>query len=134
VTGFTPDQWLIVGLIFLLGLVLGMMAMAGGKWKRRYKDEVRLHNEERKRREALESDVARANKDERQMDNLRGAAARDEARHRSDDRIAEAHGDRTIDRADRRTGRADPRDPPIERRDVTDNAIDPATGRPITRP
>ena len=130
-TGFTPDQWLIVGLIFLLGLVLGMMAMAGGKWKRRYKDEVRLHNEERKRREALESDVARANKDERQMDNLRGAAARDEARHRSDDRIAGQHADRTNDRTDRidRAGHTDDR---ID--DRTDDRIDPATGRPITRP
>ena len=114
-TGFTPDQWLIVGLIFLLGLVVGMMLMAGGKWKRRYKEEVRLHNDERKRRETLESDVARLNKDERQMDNLRGAAARDEARHR-DDHVAGHHTDRGVDRTDR-----------------SHDPIDPDTGRPITR-
>ncbi len=53
---FTLNQWLIVGLVFLLGLILGMSVLAGGKWKRRYKEEVKLHAEERKRREALETD------------------------------------------------------------------------------
>ena len=38
-TLFTPDQWLIVALVFVLGLVLGMALMAGGKWKRRYREE-----------------------------------------------------------------------------------------------
>ena len=60
-TLFTSDQWLIVGLVFLLGLVLGAALMAGGKWKRRYKEER-----------------ARA------ADPLRSAAARDEARRRID--------------------------------------------------
>ena len=36
---FTSDQWLIVGLVFLLGIVVGAAMMAGGKWKRRYRDE-----------------------------------------------------------------------------------------------
>ena len=44
---FTPEQWIIVILIFLLGLFLGMFFLAGPKWKRRYREEVR-------RREALE--------------------------------------------------------------------------------
>ena len=30
---FTPDQWLVLGLIFLLGLVVGMILMSGGQWK-----------------------------------------------------------------------------------------------------
>jgi hypothetical protein len=49
---FTPDQWLIVGLVFLLGLILGMAMMAGTKWKTRYREEVR-------KREAAEADRSR---------------------------------------------------------------------------
>ena len=37
---FTPDQWLILLLVFLLGLVLGMALLAGPKWKGRYREEV----------------------------------------------------------------------------------------------
>jgi hypothetical protein len=46
---FSLDQWLVLLRAFLLGLFLGMAFLAGGKWKRRYKDEVR-------RREALEAE------------------------------------------------------------------------------
>jgi outer membrane murein-binding lipoprotein Lpp len=77
VTLFTPDQWLIVGLVFLLGIVLGMALMAGGKWKRRYK-------EERARADGLEAENRRLEKDSAEMDTLRQAAARDEARRRDD--------------------------------------------------
>ena len=76
-TLFTPDQWLIVALIFLLGLVLGMAMMAGGKWKRRYR-------EERARADGLEVENRRLQKDSAEMDTLRQAAARDEARRRTD--------------------------------------------------
>ena len=34
-TPFTTDQWIIVILVFLLGLFLGMYVLAGPKWKRR---------------------------------------------------------------------------------------------------
>jgi outer membrane murein-binding lipoprotein Lpp len=77
VTLFTPDQWLIVGLAFLLGLVLGAALMAGGKWKRRYR-------EERARSAELEAENRRLQKDSAEMDSLRQAAARDEARRRTD--------------------------------------------------
>jgi outer membrane murein-binding lipoprotein Lpp len=77
VTLFTPDQWLIVGLIFLLGLVLGTALMAGGKWKRRYR-------EERARCAELETENKRLQKDSAEMDTLRQAAVRDEARRRTD--------------------------------------------------
>jgi len=77
VTLFTSDQWLIVGLVFLLGLVLGMALMAGGKWKRRYR-------EERARAAELEAENRRLQKDAAEMDSLRQAAARDEARRRAD--------------------------------------------------
>ena len=39
-TPFTLDQWIVAGLIFLLGLLVGMFVMAGGKWKRLYREEA----------------------------------------------------------------------------------------------
>ena len=74
---FTPDQWLLLLLIFLLGVVLGMALMASPKWKGRYRDEVR-------RREALEEENAQLRRDAREMDSLRQAAAREEVRRRED--------------------------------------------------
>ena len=49
---FTDDQWLLIALVFLLGLILGMAIMASGKWKNRYREEVR-------KREAAEADRSR---------------------------------------------------------------------------
>jgi type VI protein secretion system component VasK len=48
-TAFTSDQWVIIALIFILGLLIGAFLTAGGrrKWKTRYR-------EESTRREALE--------------------------------------------------------------------------------
>jgi uncharacterized membrane-anchored protein YhcB (DUF1043 family) len=74
---FTPDQWLIILLTFVLGVVLGMALMASPKYKGRYRDEVR-------RREALEAENAELRRDSREMDSLRQAAARDEVRRRDD--------------------------------------------------
>lgn len=53
---FTPDQWLVLLLAFLLGLFLGMAFLANPKWKRRYREESRLHQEEVRKREALEAE------------------------------------------------------------------------------
>lgn len=75
---FSLDQWLLVALAFLLGLFLGMALLAGGKWKRRYR-------EESKRREEVEAENARLRREAEEMDSLRHAAARDEARRRDDD-------------------------------------------------
>lgn len=74
---FTPDQWLILLLAFLLGLILGMAFLASPKWKKRYRDEVA-------RREAAEAENAQLRKDSAEMDTLRQAAVRDEARRRDD--------------------------------------------------
>ena len=74
---FTPDQWLVLGLVFLLGLVIGMFLTAGGKWKRRYREDVAL-------REDLQKENAQLRKDAAEMESLRHAAARDEARKRTD--------------------------------------------------
>jgi cell division protein FtsB len=71
------NEWVIYALVFFLGLVLGMAAMAGGKWKGRYKAEVR-------RREELEAENKRLRKENGEMSSLREAAARDEAKRRTD--------------------------------------------------
>ena len=71
---FTPDQWLILLLVFLLGLFLGMAFLASPKWKRRYREEVA-------RREEVEAENAQLRRDAGEMESLRHAAAKDEARH-----------------------------------------------------
>ena len=71
------NEWVIYVLVFVLGLVIGMALMAGGKWKRRYKEEARRSAE-------LEAENQRLQKDSAEMDSLRRAAARDEARRRPD--------------------------------------------------
>ena len=76
-TPFTADQWIILILVFLLGLILGMILLAGGKWKKRYKEESRARAE-------LESENKRLRKDAAEMETLRHSAARDEARRRGD--------------------------------------------------
>ena len=53
---FTPDQWLILLLAFVLGLFVGMALLASPKWKRRYREEKQLREEEVRKREALESE------------------------------------------------------------------------------
>jgi uncharacterized membrane-anchored protein YhcB (DUF1043 family) len=68
-TPFTYDQWVVAGLIFLLGLFIGMFLMAGSKWKRLYREEVT-------RADALEAENNKLRKDEREMESLRHAAAK----------------------------------------------------------
>ena len=67
---FTPDQWLILLLAFVLGLILGMALLASPKWKRRYREEVT-------RREEVEAENAQLRRDAaRDRIPLRHAAAR----------------------------------------------------------
>ena len=77
-TTFTPDQWLVLLLVFLLGLFLGMAFLASPKWKRRYREEVA-------RREEAEAEAERLRRETAEMDSLRHAAARDEARRREEE-------------------------------------------------
>ena len=96
---FTPDQWMIVALVFVLGLLIGMFLTAGGrrKWKTRYRDEVtRRETLEREHRDR-EAHWANREKEWREQDSLRGAAIRD---RRDVDR-------RDIDRDDIGRGDAD---------------------------
>jgi hypothetical protein len=73
---FTSDQWVIVALVFVLGLLVGAFLTAGGrrKWKTRYRDEVaqreaieRAHRDRAKEWEERE-------KEWRERDSLRAAA------------------------------------------------------------
>jgi predicted histidine transporter YuiF (NhaC family) len=70
-----PNLWAICALVFILGLLIGIFVTAGGrrKWKERYRTEV-------DRREALERDHVEREKEWRERDSLRGAAARDRDR------------------------------------------------------
>lgn len=83
---FTLTQWVIVLLVFFLGLFLGMYFFAGGKWKRRYREEQRLREEyrvenERQYRE-LREENERLARDSRESESLRAAAARTPPRDR----------------------------------------------------
>ena len=78
-TAFTQDQWIILALVFVLGILLGVFLTAGGrrKWKHRYSTELerreaveREHREHRERMDERE-------KEWRERDALRGAAIRD---------------------------------------------------------
>jgi hypothetical protein len=70
-----PNLWVICILVFVLGLLIGIFLTAGGrrKWKSRYQGEV-------DRREALERDHAEREKEWRERDSLRAAAAKDRDR------------------------------------------------------
>ncbi len=75
---FSLDQWLVLLLAFLLGLFLGMAFLAGGKWKRRYREEVR-------RREAIEAENRHLRKEYAQSESNHRTAAAD-ADRRAEDR------------------------------------------------
>ena len=84
---FTSDQWVILALVFVLGLLIGAFLFAGSgrKWKHRYRAEVdrretieREHAEHHRQFEARE-------KEWREQDSLRAAAAKDR-RDPADDR------------------------------------------------
>ena len=58
-TAFSSDQWVMLALMFALGLFLGMFLMAGGKWKRRYREEVvRRETLEREYKHGAAMDIA----------------------------------------------------------------------------
>lgn len=68
-TPFMPDQWIILALLFLLGLFVGMYVLSGGRWKRRYQDE-------RQRCEALEVENSKLRTEARELASLRHAATK----------------------------------------------------------
>ena len=72
---FSSDQWIIVLLVFILGLLVGGFLFSGGgrKWKQRYNAEV-------DRRSELERIHAAREKEWREQDSLRAAALKNNAR------------------------------------------------------
>ena len=78
-TAFTQDQWIILALVFVLGILLGIFLTAGGrkKWKTRYYDEhTRLETREREYNDR-ETHWANQEKEWRERDSLRAAAIKD---------------------------------------------------------
>lgn len=69
---FTSDQWVIVALIFVLGLLVGGFLFSGGgrKWKTRYNTEI-------DRRKDLERLHGEREKEWREQESLHAAALRD---------------------------------------------------------
>jgi len=79
---FTSDQWVIVALVFVLGLLIGAFLTAGGrrKWKARYRDESdRREAIEREHKDHREQWTARE-KEWREQDSLRAAAIKENRR------------------------------------------------------
>jgi hypothetical protein len=73
-----PNLWAICALVFLLGLLIGVFLTAGGrrKWKRRYKDEVETRESWQAEHARLQKDLEEREKEWRERDSLRAAAAR----------------------------------------------------------
>jgi len=82
-----PNTLIIYGLIFLLGLLIGVFLTAGGrrKWKTRYNSEVERRRELENTHSEREKHWANQEKEWRERDSLRGAASRDR-RDPADDR------------------------------------------------
>ena len=76
---FTSDQWVILALVFVLGLLIGAFLLAGSgrKWKTRYREEVRNREELEERHRERERHWDDRERDWRERDSLRGAALRD---------------------------------------------------------
>jgi hypothetical protein len=74
-----PNQLIIAGLVFLLGLLIGMFLTAGGrrKWKSRYDSEVDRRRALEKSHEEREQHWSDREKEWRERDSLRAAAIKD---------------------------------------------------------
>lgn len=74
-----PNLWVIGGLLFLLGILVGVFLTAGGrrKWRTRYEAEIDRRRELEKEHEARLREHADREKEWRERDSLRAAAIRD---------------------------------------------------------
>ena len=97
---FTSDQWVILALVFVLGLLVGAFLFAGSgrKWKTRYREETRRREEVEENHRARSKEWDEREKEYRERDTLRGAAVRDDRGPRARD----IDGDGVRDSADRR--------------------------------
>ena len=69
---FTSDQWIIIALVFLLGLLVGgfLFAGTGRKWKTRYRDESRRREELEERHREREREWSERERDYRDRDTI----------------------------------------------------------------
>lgn len=76
---FTQDQWIIIALVFVLGLLVGVFLTAGGrkKWKTRYNSEIERRRELERSHHEREQHWANQEKEWRERDSLRSAAVKD---------------------------------------------------------
>ena len=83
---FTSDQWAILALVFVLGLLVGGFLFAGGgrKWKNRYRSEVTRREELEQEHREREEHWAGREKEWREQDSLRAAAIKDRGDTASD--------------------------------------------------
>jgi hypothetical protein len=81
---FTSDQWIIISLVFVLGLLIGMFLTAGSrrKWKSRYKDEVETRQSWQAEHARMQQELERREQEWRERDSLRAAALKDKERER----------------------------------------------------
>lgn len=75
---FTTDQWVILGLVFVLGALVGMWLTSGPrrKWKSRYNDEVKQRKELEQRLKDRETHWSEREKEWRERESLAAAANR----------------------------------------------------------
>ena len=98
--GFTSDQWVIVALVFVLGLLIGGFLFSGGgrKWKHRYKAEVDRREELERTHRDREAHWVNQEKEWRERDSLRAAAVKGSpAKDRDRDGIRDSR-DPVVDR------------------------------------
>ena len=86
---FTSDQWVIVALIFVLGLLVGGFLFSGGgrKWKTRYNSEI-------ERRRDLEAQHAAREKEWREKESLHAAALKNRPVETATERRSAVDSDR----------------------------------------
>ena len=79
---FTSDQWVIMALVFTLGLLIGAFLLAGSgrKWKRRYRDEVETRESWQAEHARVQQELDEREKEWRERDSLREAALKDRER------------------------------------------------------
>jgi hypothetical protein len=75
---FTSDQWVIVALIFVLGLLVGGFLFSGGgrKWKTRYREETTRREALERERSERQAEWDTREKEWREQDSLRAAAVK----------------------------------------------------------
>jgi hypothetical protein len=96
---FTSDQWIIIALVFVLGMLIGMFLTAGGrrKWRTRYREESHrreaLEREHRDREKHWDS----REKEWREQDSRRGATAGSSRRDTDGDGVRDERDRRPTD-------------------------------------